>query len=1401
GLGVMFRIGGRAVSSAGNIVISGTGARGVSLDGFSGSGGLVQAGGSGSVTITGTSIGTGSEAIGVALLFQNGSVQTSAGNITITGTGSASGVDRADGVAIQGARLVTDSGVISVTGTGGAAIGGNMSDGIRLDSESASGLGGIVEASGTGSIVMTGTAGTNGKGIAARNSNGALLNRIGSSSMSGNISLIADSMDLASGSFEARTTGTGTISLRPLTAGRDIELGTSASDTSRLGLDGTEIGRLFSNNVVIGGSGHAGNISVVGAASFTNVGAGGTLTLQSGNASSTTGQIVLNNALSTAGNVVVSTAVGNVAFTQTGVTAITSGSGKSVSVSAANGAITTANANTDISTGGAVGSVTLVSRDGVGTSTNPVGLNTGNVSATATAGSVYTSNNQPTVLTGGTISGDYSFTATGDITQTGAVTANGTLTFNTNNSGNVTLTQAANDFNTVVFSSVNDVDIVDTNSITLGASTIAGNLKVTAGGNIGQSGAITANTVNKIATFNAGATGDISLGNTSNNFYEVRLTGRQVTLNTAGTLRVGNSTIYGNLSIDPVTSGSDLLIVGDETFAGGAPGTFNFVAAGNVIVTGAGNIGTLGQPVNVILNSNANGTGGRVQIGDNGANGTAQINTGGGNLTVGGGSDPTATAAVGVAGATQGVLIDKASISTGVGHIAMRGNGFASATNQDHEGVLIRNGTNITTTTGNITVVGFGGDGGGAGVSHRGVFIHAGLPRISSAGGTISITGTGGNGSPSAHGVSTGGAIIDTTGAGNVLIVGTGAANGGSASAAAGVVLGVDASSNPTRVRSSSTGNIVIQGTMVDPTSSGAGHIAATHVSVSIVESNATNGGSITITGNAAGVNDHRGVMIVQGQVSSKDGAIVITGTSNATGTNSHGIDFDDPSSVTSTGLASITLNGTAGVNGVGINFSNEGHTIGGASANGSIALNADTINIPSAVTIRTTGTNSIALRPLTPAREIQLGANADETGALGLSDAELARLFADNVVIGGPSHAGNIRVVGTAGFTNMGTAGTLKLEAGNASSTTALISVGNMVTAPGNVTLTTANGSIAFTQANATIGIQSGAGKTITFTASNGAITSTNGASNAADANAGTTGSVSLFAKSGIGATGNAVVFEAASISANNTTSGDVVLQTFNSLTLDATSGIVNTASAGGIDLTVTNANADITIGTPSLAGGTAVSSNNGNVVLTAGNSVIFAQGAGNVGINSGTANTTLTAGTANTGGSIIGQAANTDDVRARALTATASATSGAIGQTAALQSNLALATNGALTVSAGGNINVSEAGAVPLANVTVTGNTPYVTLASVAGPITVGASNFGVTTANLTLAATNGSIVAGTGNLLANTLTLHANGTAAGVGAAGAPVLSEANTVTGTANTAGFQVTDQSAISVGNV
>jgi filamentous hemagglutinin family protein len=203
----------------------------------------------------------------------------------------------------------------------------------------------------------------------------------------------------------------------------------------------------------------------------------------------------------------------------------------------------------------------------------------------------------------------------------------GTITFNASGTGNnITLDNSSNNFGTVVISGGNDVTLVDTNALTLGASTTTGLLSVTAGGALTQSGVVSTG-------------GDITLQ------------GASIANNAAMSQSAGNLTLTStNGAISQGASGR-IVTAGNSTYLS-ASGTGNNITLTNTdndfgtieAITNAGNISitdtnglTIGGNItasgNISLRINAAGTsvaGQRTLAINNALN----ANSGAGNITL-----------------------------------------------------------------------------------------------------------------------------------------------------------------------------------------------------------------------------------------------------------------------------------------------------------------------------------------------------------------------------------------------------------------------------------------------------------------------------------------------------------------------------------------------------------------------------------------------------------------------------------------------------------------------------------------------------------------------------------------------------------------------------------------------
>ena len=215
-------------SGGGNISFNGRGATGSVADA---AGVMIENGssidsGTGTISITGTGVGSNAGHIGINIravdafggASQGGSTLTSANTgslaIHLTGTGSSSGTNSA-GVVVQGASsLNASAGGSWIVGTGSGTDAANH--GISL-------LTGASITATNELLSFTGTGGTNAQGI----------NVTGSSTItsgSGNLSLAADTMNLAGSSIS----GPGTLYVRTRSAGTSLGLGDGAAGSLHL---------------------------------------------------------------------------------------------------------------------------------------------------------------------------------------------------------------------------------------------------------------------------------------------------------------------------------------------------------------------------------------------------------------------------------------------------------------------------------------------------------------------------------------------------------------------------------------------------------------------------------------------------------------------------------------------------------------------------------------------------------------------------------------------------------------------------------------------------------------------------------------------------------------------------------------------------------------------------------------------------------------------------------------------------------------------------------------------------------------------------------------------------------------------------------------------------------------
>ena len=378
---------------------------------------------------------------------------------------------------------------------------------------------------GNNPTTVTASVATNGPVSISTGTGAFSQNNVDISAGSSPITITADSISIAANTGSNAMQTTGTLTLKPSSAGTNMSLaGASAFD-----LSAAEI------TDIAGGVGAAGSIVIGDAAAST-----GAMTL-GGAANFGVKTVTLNAGSFTDGNTVSPISARDLNLNaRTGAIGATGGT-NAIDVNATNLRFSTNNQAAFVTASGAVN---------LGSGTSATGT------------------------------GSLDLTAGGAITQSagGTITASGATTLAAGAANDITL-NAANDFGTVVITSGRNVTLNDTNALNLGASTISGNLQVTTAGALTQSGAIVANGAGKTATFAAGAGNDIMLAG-ANDFTSVSVnSARNATLNDNNALALGASTVNGAFV---ATAGGDVTLNGVIN-ASGVGDAIVLAAAGNFI--------------------------------------------------------------------------------------------------------------------------------------------------------------------------------------------------------------------------------------------------------------------------------------------------------------------------------------------------------------------------------------------------------------------------------------------------------------------------------------------------------------------------------------------------------------------------------------------------------------------------------------------------------------------------------------------------------------------------------------------------------------------------------------------------------------------------------------------------
>ena len=260
---------------------------------------------------------------------------------------------------------------------------------------------------------------------------------------------------------------------------------------------------------------------------------------------------------------------------------ITTGSGGTLTVATntggnATGGDITQTAGTLLNVG--AGTINLTTPAIAGANIGSSGANilttAGTITASTGTSGIFVTNQTGVDLTGIQTTGPFSLTANGPITGSGPVVVGGTTTLTAGAANSITLNNAANDFSTVGITSGNNVTLVDSNALNLGASTISGTLSVITAGSITDSGNLN---VSGAANLAAGAGNDITLNSAGNNFSTVAISsGHNVTLVDSNALDLGASNVSGALNVTvggAVTESGVLNVEGNTSFTATAANT------------------------------------------------------------------------------------------------------------------------------------------------------------------------------------------------------------------------------------------------------------------------------------------------------------------------------------------------------------------------------------------------------------------------------------------------------------------------------------------------------------------------------------------------------------------------------------------------------------------------------------------------------------------------------------------------------------------------------------------------------------------------------------------------------------------------------------------------------------
>ncbi|MBD2459710.1 CHAT domain-containing protein [Oscillatoria sp. FACHB-1407] len=1005
----------------------------------------------GNITISGRSDQIGGPGLEVPGVLLRGALNSGGGTIQVTGTAARDD----DGITVR-EPIQSGDGAITLTGD---ATGGFGGEGIILFSTINSNNGNITLTGNSttftgiqitspitsvgGNISITGTTGNLGAS--------SVFIPLPVSTSTGNITLTGDRLEIAS-----TISSGGNLLLQPLDPATPIVLGGAGANF----LTTAEAQNLQNGfaSITIGRANGSGAITLGGDVTFNDP---VTLRAPAGSINTTGGTITGGDNATIALQALGDITTGNI-----------SNPGRAITITSTEGIVNTT-AGT-ISTGYVPGTPNIGIIPGTGADITILGdsLNLGAINALIYTGSSRNAGNI------------FLEAATGGITAS-SLTTNALSYFGfVGNAGNITVRAPSGNVNitggvTAEATSVGAGDRAGNSgnidiSTTLGTVTLGGEVSSRAIANGGSSTAgnsgnisVTAPTINLNNNLTSRSA---SIGGTAGANGTNTLTG--TTINANGTIS-GNTnfilnsgsplTLAGNATFtDPTqfqslgsinTTGS-LITTADNanlTFQAGqdialgsitaTTGLSSVTAQANNSITATGTLTTGGG--DIVLNSDRDGNGaGAIAL--NGA----QVNSNGGDIVLGGGTNPRTQAAVGDVNGVRGVDLNGSTLNAGGGDISILGSG------NNNTGITLAFGTTLeTNNTGTITL---NGTGNGNGIFIDGILLFTDS-QIRTVNGNITLTGLSNATGDNNDGIEINSSQITATGTGSIQLTGTAVANG----------VGVGAGT----IRSN-TGDIQITGT-------GNGTSDVPGIALGVVES--TGGGNVTLIADEMALGEgsfiqSTGVLTLQPLTPSQaialggtDSGSVTTldlsdadlaqlqpgfsridiGRSNGTGTIAlnPGVTFTSPINVlggsTLVGLDQNTTWSITGVNQGNLNSTfpqgftfnsienittgnandvfvfDEGGRISGdiVGAEGDLTLAGNNIDLRGTVS----GTGNLVIQPTTAARNIQIGGvessnDADDALVLSRAEVNLLQNGFNSITIGRENGRGEI-TVNTVGF------------------------------------------------------------------------------------------------------------------------------------------------------------------------------------------------------------------------------------------------------------------------------------------------------------------------------------------------------------------------------------------------